>query len=1093
MFNRFFTKKRTNIDAGPQSNFNVRWHEDGGEVPNVTRQNFHDLGSLDIERALYLQQLDEEGFLIELAESRLLPWESLYKLLEDEAHESSYHLLDLPTLSEIRPILTSKGSLADQGFSISIAGWQDENGQILSGARREGAILHHAKGCNLLSLSAWQVVSEVRTLARQQKVEPGERTNQLGWARVRKAALNSRAAMDSFLDRTVVLRPEQVELTLLKAPNNETNVIEVRPTFEGAPDGWLESFDRLQDVQDVYRIPGAKGGITHIVIPPETRELLTKVRRLPGRRVAGDKALQFIDNPYPYLGENATSVLPPESFEQAREKAGIYFHRFRLLPQMDETDRIESVDVEFEEISSRATPPTRIHLKHPRDLLKLADELKEKQQSGLMVGFWQGYEIDLKDFGEIDLAEVMALYERWQQEASGIDPEHILQSTYYGKRVMGLGKATRPNSPFLSKGKSEDWLDGVPMDTTELPKQEEKRTNKETLRERIRTLKQKLDEAKASGQDQVDMKLGATPVSLQDAERELARLEENLQQSDEQPHQINTADKPSGRISLLIEDNVEQAGFVQTRSRMLEMPAGLSPRLPSSLRQGVELREHQRQGVAWLQHLLEASPAHCGGALLADDMGLGKTVQILTFVARYLEETGTEAEPVLIVAPVSLLDNWAMEMEKFLQPGFSKVLKLYGNALSAVKLRKQEVPLKLSEQGITNLLRTDWRQDCQIVLTTYETLRDQEISLGQLRWSIMVCDEAQKIKNPAALVTRSAKAMNVRFKVACTGTPVENSLTDLWCLFDFFQPGLLGALNEFGKHYRRPIEAESERDLAALEELRSLIDPQILRRTKADVAKDLPAKIIDMECKSLPMHSRQHDLYLDSVNRYKQACTTPNGQGNMMILSLLARMRMICAHPAYLLQETDQIAVSPKLRWLLKSLDHIRDRGEKVIVFTELREIQRMLQQAFLARFGIYVTVVNGDTSTSSEKGTSRQKLIDAFQAQPGFGIIILSTTAVGFGVNVQAANHVVHFTRPWNPAKEDQATDRAYRIGQTKNVIVYYPTVTCGGFSSFEERLDQLLESKRALASDMLNGCENIDIMQLALPHHNSDIPRIS
>jgi ERCC4-related helicase len=173
--------------------------------------------------------------------------------------------------------------------------------------------------------------------------------------------------------------------------------------------------------------------------------------------------------------------------------------------------------------------------------------------------------------------------------------------------------------------------------------------------------------------------------------------------------------------------------------------------------------------------------------------------------------------------------------------------------------------------------------------------------------------------------------------------------------------------------------------------------------------------------------------------------------------------------------------VSPKMSWLQRELNRIQMRQEKVIIFTELRDIQRALQLMVLDHFGLHVTVVNGDTNPSGGKGPSRQALIDSFQRKDGFNVIILSTTAVGFGVNVQAANHVIHFTRCWNPAKEDQATDRAYRIGQKKDVFVYYPTIAARDFESFEQKLDKLLAKKRTLATDMLNGAGDINVLDLA------------
>ncbi|WP_194839501.1 DEAD/DEAH box helicase, partial [Pseudomonas aeruginosa] len=347
------------------------------------------------------------------------------------------------------------------------------------------------------------------------------------------------------------------------------------------------------------------------------------------------------------------------------------------------------------------------------------------------------------------------------------------------------------------------------------------------------------------------------------------------------------------------------------------------------------------------------------------------------------------------------------------------------------------------------------------------------------QWAIVICDEAQKIKNPAALITQAAKAIPARFRVACTGTPVENTLIDLWCLFDFIQPGFLGGLNQFGREYQRPIESGVDRDTEALERLRGLIEPQTLRRTKQDVAKDLPAKIEDQASRSLPMHALQRNLYLSEVAQYsqKQQMQEQLEQRESGMLGLLHRLKLVCAHPFSVQPDPRLREHSPKLQWMLAQLGRIKrsGNGDKVILFTELRDIQRELQHAIQERFGFKPTVINGDTSTSSQSAQSRQRLIDRFQEEPGFSVIILSTVAVGFGVNVQAANHVIHFTRCWNPAKEDQATDRAYRIGQEKDVYVYYPTIRDPSMPTFEATLDELLQKRRALARDMLHGASEI------------------
>ncbi|ENA27903.1 hypothetical protein HMPREF1487_09086 [Pseudomonas sp. HPB0071] len=351
----------------------------------------------------------------------------------------------------------------------------------------------------------------------------------------------------------------------------------------------------------------------------------------------------------------------------------------------------------------------------------------------------------------------------------------------------------------------------------------------------------------------------------------------------------------------------------------------------------------------------------------------------------------------------------------------------------------------------------------------------QSVRLLNVYAGIQIYRQTQRFlkQNPAALITQTAKAIPARFRVACTGTPVENSLIDLWCLFDFIQPGLLGSLNQFGHSYQRPIETAPKRDTAALEQLRALIEPQTLRRTKQDVAKDLPAKIEDLHCRSLPMHLLQRKLYLGAIADFnqKQQLQEHLQARESGMLGLLHTLKLVCAHP-YSVQPDPQLRThSPKLQWLLSQLDAIErsGNGDKVIIFTELRDIQRELQHAIAQRFGFKPTIINGETSTSSQSAQSRQRLIDGFQATAGFSVIILSTVAVGFGVNVQAANHVIHFTRCWNPAKEDQATDRAYRIGQEKDVYVYYPTIRDTQMPTFESTLDELLDKRRALARDML------------------------
>lgn len=306
-------------------------------------------------------------------------------------------------------------------------------------------------------------------------------------------------------------------------------------------------------------------------------------------------------------------------------------------------------------------------------------------------------------------------------------------------------------------------------------------------------------------------------------------------------------------------------------------------------------------------------------------------------------------------------------------------------------------------------------------------------------------------------------------------------MADLWCLFDFVQPGLLGALNEFGSTYRRPIECETDEQLSRVQQLRTLIEPQILRRTKRDVAKDLPKKIIVPEARALQISDHQRVLYGDALEAFKLRGDLARPSPFKNHLGLLQYLRRICIAPYTEGRSLEDEPLSryrrknPKIDWMMNTLKSIQAKGEKTIVFCEFKDVQLLLAHYIAKEFRLRPDIINGDTDAAASASDSRQKRIKRFQAQEGFGVLILSPIAVGFGVNIQAANHVIHFSRTWNPAKEDQATDRAYRIGQTKPVYVYYPVVGAGDFTTFDVKLDRLLERKRALSDDMLNGCGDL------------------
>lgn len=470
-------------------------------------------------------------------------------------------------------------------------------------------------------------------------------------------------------------------------------------------------------------------------------------------------------------------------------------------------------------------------------------------------------------------------------------------------------------------------------------------------------------------------------------------------------------------------------------------------------------------------------------------MGLGKTLQLLSVLGWHYERN-PEAPPSVVFAPKSLLENWANEAARFFTPSYPRLLVLYGDELKRRKQPQSLIDRQLIEKGVCDLLVPDWVGTAKVIVTSYEVLTRFEFSFARQPFSFVICDEAQRIKTPGTQVTLAAKKLKADFRIACTGTPVENSLADLWCLFDFIQPGLLGALEEFGNTYRRPIECETDDQKSALDRLRAMIAPQVLRRTKADIADELPRKLFATKSArdsqlvfderpeegrrlELPISEYQRILYKGGLQKLREASKERDGRARARLsFGALHLMKAVCAEP-YCLPgarfEMDRegidahLANSPKLEWLLARLERIKEAGEKAIVFTELREVQAALTWFLRERFGLRPFVINGDSE-------GRQRYIDRFSATQGFDVIILSTLAAGAGLNVTAANHVFHFTRAWNPAKENQATDRAYRIGQQRDVFVYCPTVVADDFPTFEVRLDELLRKKSGLADSAMD-----------------------
>ena len=480
------------------------------------------------------------------------------------------------------------------------------------------------------------------------------------------------------------------------------------------------------------------------------------------------------------------------------------------------------------------------------------------------------------------------------------------------------------------------------------------------------------------------------------------------------------------------------------------------------------LRPYQEAGVDWLW-LLQGLGL---GACLADDMGLGKTIQVISVFLRLQRSAAPEPRdsrcrskadaPSLLIVPASLMANWKGEIQRF-----------------APSLRIAFA--HPSEPGPRGWRQADSSEEFlkgnDLVITTY----GQAARLGWMAaktWNLLVLDEAQAIKNAGAKQTRAIKALRARARIALTGTPVENRLGELWSIFDFINPGLLGNLTEFGR-YVKHLEGSGNPDFAPL---RQLVAPYLLRRLKTDrrILPDLPDKTeVTAWC---PLAKPQAAHYQRAVQELAERLEEPSPnpmQRRGLVLAFMMRLKQICNHPAHWLGNgAFHAAESGKFLRLTELAEEIASRQERVLVFTQFREMTLPLSDHLRGVFGRPGLVLDGSTPVAQ-----RQRLVSEFQRDDGPPFFVLSLKAGGTGLNLTAASHVIHFDRWWNPAVENQATDRAFRIGQKRNVLVH--KFACRG--TIEERIDQLLRSKRDLADSVLGSTDGAE--KLVTEMSNSEI----
>jgi SNF2 family DNA or RNA helicase len=496
------------------------------------------------------------------------------------------------------------------------------------------------------------------------------------------------------------------------------------------------------------------------------------------------------------------------------------------------------------------------------------------------------------------------------------------------------------------------------------------------------------------------------------------------------------------RLLLEVELNDHLRQMVERLTSVTAIPR-LDP--PASFRG--ELRHYQADGASWLLFLRRFGLGGC----LADDMGLGKTIQWISYLL-HVKENEAPAGPSLLICPTSVLGNWQMELKRFAPT--LKVYVHYG-------------PQRLKGDAFKNSIR-----DADLVLTSYTLSHLDEAELSAVEWDSICLDEAQNIKNAYTKQASAIRRLSGYHRVALTGTPIENRLTELWSIFDFINPGYLGSLREFTHRYVTAIE--KTRDPELMRQVQRLIRPFLLRREKKDPAiqLDLPEK---NESKTfISLTAEQGSLYENFIrDMFERIDKLPLMERRGLILSALTRLKQLCNHPALLLKEPASAPWrnrSNKVERLLEMVQELRQEGDRCLIFTQFVETGHLLQRILEQELGEKVLFLHGGTPKAA-----RDRMVAAFQnesvpAEEAGGIFLLSLKAGGTGLNLTAANHVFHFDRWWNPAVENQATDRAFRIGQTRHVQVH-KFVTLG---TLEERIDELIERKSGLSQQIVGSGES-------------------
>lgn len=625
-----------------------------------------------------------------------------------------------------------------------------------------------------------------------------------------------------------------------------------------------------------------------------------------------------------------------------------------------------------------------------------------------------------------------------------IDSMFVENEAWKSQRILHLGEWFPKAGCYIpDKNSQSEW---VPKDKVSINLEDRKGINYfiYTAPENLENLEKSMKKGIEENREFINFEGQDIPVNLKSLEN-IKNIKNNFEQIKPNPPRGEGGrgeEEKVSKIVPIIKDNFDELVYEKEKQTKKDFSTDISYESIKTK----EVYSYQKEGIRWLQeNFLKGKP----GVILADDMGLGKTVQVLIFLSWLkfcYKKINLRDKPTLIVAPKALLKNWEDEAKKHLQDDcLGKLFRGHGPDVIISNFR---------EENVNRMERHGW------TLTTYETLRDKQQLFREIEWGVIVFDEAQKIKNPNSLLTEMAKAMASDFSIAVTGTPVENSLIDLWCISDCVYPKKFGILKDFSKRYCK----DDSNILELKKETLHSDPPFLLKRWKSIVlkGKNFPKKII--ERKECLMSKEQREIYNNIIKRAQE-------KQYKNPFEAIHQLKRCSLYVNGNVSDEEFEKNNEKINIMSTILKEIKNENEKVLIFVKDRIFQMRLIEYFKNKFSIDPFLINGELSAEE-----RSSVVNKFNSSSGFNILLISPKAGGVGLTITSANHVIHLEREWNPAVEDQCTDRAYRIGQEKNVKVYLLISEHPDLKSFDRHLDELLENKRKKLRDVITPSELSD-----------------